>query len=188
MRRSTLFLAVAALALCAPMAVSITGCTVAMYKLGGVWDRHHPQSDREMDPSLVAQLKPGEPCGVVLADSTVIRGVYLGLVPRAAGEDLRTPRRIRIGTYGDTRKLEWSDLRLTQRGITSMGTEPTATQLVNSADVKVILLPGGHPGQQLGALVGFTADAVILISLTHHRSAPDPGCQLPSNIWWGYGL
>jgi hypothetical protein len=180
MRRTTLALSVAALALMAPMAVSITGCTALGYTLGQAWDRQHSALDKETDPSLLAQLKPGDPCALVLADSTVIRGEYMGLMPRVPGEDVRTPRRIRMGTFGDAKKLDWNDMRLAKRGISTLGGEPTGSQVVNAGDVRVVLLPGSRSGQHVGTLVGFTADAVILISLMHHRSAPEPppsGCD-----------
>ncbi len=180
MRRTTLALTVAALALLGPMAVSITGCTALGYTLGKAWDRQHSALDKEVDPSLLAQLKPGDPCALVLADSTVIRGEYMGLVPRVPGEDVRTPRHIRMGTFGEATKLDWNDLRMAKHGISTFGGDPTGSQIVDASDVRVVLLPGSRSGQHFGTLVGFTADAVILITLMHHRSAPEPppsGCD-----------
>jgi hypothetical protein len=184
MRRTTLALSVAALALCAPMAVSITGCSLAGPAIGGMWDDAHPRPDLPMDARYVTRLKPGHPCGLVLADSTVVRGLYLGLVPREPGESPDAPRRLRMGTFDESiKKVNWSMMQTRQHGISDMGRGPRDTTIVSARDVRLVVLPGDRPGTEVGAVIGIAVDAGIVIVAARHWDPNPTGCELPSDTF-----
>ncbi len=184
MRRSTGYLAVAAFFLLAPMAVSITGCTLAGPAIGGIWDDAHPRPDLHMDAQYVTKLKPGHPCGLVMADSTVIRGLYLGLAPREPGESTDAPRRLRMAIYEESRKpVSWSMMQTRQHGISDMGSGPSDTTTVSADQVRLVLLPGDRPGTEVGAVVGIAVDAGVLLVTARHWEPSTPGCDVPTDTF-----
>lgn len=162
-----------------PMVVSLSGCSLAGSLIGGAWDRQHPQPDRELDPGELGRVHKGDMCAVVLQDSTIVRGIYLGLEPKAPGAETGSARRLRFGTGGAVSQMHWSVGSAQQHGISGPDVTWADTTRVNSADVRVILMPGGHPGQHFGTLAGITVDAVLIIALVRQspRAASSTGCD-----------